>query len=116
MAPMMLIAKSFASRSMVLLSVLILKTHKTPISTRKGLNIDSNIPIANRRSTPPRRTDPLALVAQAYGPRTIARSRQISYRRRDSNPHEGLPRRILNPLRLPFRHFGQLERLLTESR
>ncbi len=27
-------------------------------------------------------------------------------RRWDSNPHEGLPRRILNPLRLPFRHFG----------
>jgi predicted nucleic acid-binding Zn ribbon protein len=27
-------------------------------------------------------------------------------RRKDSNLHEGLPRRILNPLRLPFRHFG----------
>jgi hypothetical protein len=28
-------------------------------------------------------------------------------RRRDSNSHKGLPRRILNPLRLPFRHFGK---------
>ena len=27
-------------------------------------------------------------------------------RRRESNSHKGLPRRILNPLRLPFRHFG----------
>src|SRR3546814_5857124 len=27
-------------------------------------------------------------------------------RRRESNSHEGLPRRILNPLRLPFRHVG----------
>ncbi len=30
------------------------------------------------------------------------------YRRWDLNPHEGLPRRILNPLRLPFRHFGSV--------
>jgi hypothetical protein len=29
------------------------------------------------------------------------------------NPHEGLPRRILNPLRLPFRHFGRF--VLTDA-
>src|SRR5690606_22958121 len=33
-------------------------------------------------------------------------SQKTQCRRRDSNSHEGLPRRILNPLRLPFRHFG----------
>ena len=31
----------------------------------------------------------------------------IWYRRRDSNPHEGVdPQRILSPRRLPFRHSG----------
>ncbi len=36
-----------------------------------------------------------------------ASSQKTQCRRRDSNSHEGLPRRILNPLRLPFRHFGR---------
>lgn len=31
-------------------------------------------------------------------------------RERDSNPHEGLPRRILSALRLPFRHPGGVTR------
>jgi hypothetical protein len=38
--------------------------------------------------------------------RRADRSLSWMCRRKDSNLHEGLPRRILNPLRLPFRHFG----------
>ena len=41
-------------------------------------------------------------------PRTPGRfgGQEAGCRRRESNPHEGEPRGILSPLRLPFRHSG----------